>query len=93
MCQIGLGWGATANAEPPYQDRAASDSPVQAAESGEVTLSTQPDQSDIDRGAAVLLYLLTWRGGFGNDEAVRSLQEGKLGAAIVMTDLGRRYVH
>jgi len=58
-----------------------------------VTPSTQPGQSDIDRGAAVLLCLLTWRGGFGNDEAVRSLREAKLGTAIVVTTLNRPCVH
>ncbi len=58
-----------------------------------MTSSTQPGQSDIDRGAAVLLYLLTWRGGFDNDEAVRFLREAKLGAAIVVTALGRSRVH
>ena len=46
---------------------------------------TQPGQSDIDKGAGLLLYLLTWRGGFGNDEAVRSLRSAKLDAAVVVT--------
>jgi len=47
--------------------------------------STELGKADIDRGAAVLLYLLTWRGRFGNDEAVRSLRQAKLDAVIDMT--------
>lgn len=42
-------------------------------------------KADIDRGAAVLLNLLAWQGGFGADKAVRSLREAKLDAAIDMT--------
>ena len=55
--------------------------------------SIELDQADINRAAAVLLYLLTWRDGFGNDEAVRSLREAKLDAAIDETTLGRPRVH
>ncbi len=55
--------------------------------------STEPSQADIDRGAAVLLYLFTWRSGFGNDEAVRSLREAKLDTAIVVNTSGRSCVH
>ena len=58
-----------------------------AAPSGEL------DQADINRAATVLLYLLTWRDGFGNDEAVRSLREAKLDAAIEGTASGRPCVH
>ena len=58
-----------------------------AAPSGEL------DQADINRAATVLLYLLTWRDGFGNDEAVRSLREAKLDAAIERTASGRPCVH
>jgi len=47
--------------------------------------STELGKADIDRGAAVLLYLLTWRGRFGNDEAVRSLRQARLDAVIDMT--------
>lgn len=49
-------------------------------------------QAEIKRGAAVLLYLLTWRDGFGNDEAVCALREAKLDAAIVVTAQGRTCV-
>ena len=48
--------------------------------------STELGKADIDRGAAVLLNLLTWHGGFGNDKAVRFLREAKLDAAIDMTN-------
>ncbi len=41
----------------------------------------------------MLLYLLTWQGGFGNDEAVRSLREAKLDAAIDVPDAAHPRVH
>lgn len=41
----------------------------------------------------MLLYLLTWQDGFGNDEEVRFFREAKLDAAIVVTALGRPRVH
>ena len=55
--------------------------------------STNPGEAETKRAAAVLLYLLTWRDGFGNDEAVRSLREAKLDAAIDIPDSGRPCVH
>ena len=55
--------------------------------------STELGQADIDRGAAVLLNLLTWHGGFGIDKAVRFLREAKLDAAIDMTARDHPRVH
>lgn len=43
----------------------------------------EPSQAEIRRGAGVLLQLLDWKQGFGNEEAVRSLREAKLDVAIV----------
>ena len=54
---------------------------------------TEPSQAEIKRGAAVLLYLFTWREGFDNNEAVRSLRAAKLDVAIVLTPLKRPRVH
>ena len=51
---------------------------------------TEPSEAETKRGAAVLLYLLNWQNGFSNEEAVRSLREAKLGAAIVSTIKGPR---
>ena len=51
------------------------------------------DQAEIKRGAAMLRHLLTWRGGFGNDEAVRSLRNAKLDAAVAAPDSGRPCMH
>jgi len=41
----------------------------------------------------VLLYLLTWQDGFGNDGAVRSLREARLDVAIEVTPSGHPRVH
>ncbi len=54
---------------------------------------TEICEADINRGAAVLLNLLAWQGGFGTDKAVRSLREAKLDAAIDMAVPGRPRVH
>jgi len=50
-------------------------------------------EAEIKRGAAVLLYLLTWRKGFDNDQAVRSLRDAKLAVAVVVTTSKRPCVH
>ena len=55
--------------------------------------SIELDQAIIKRAAAVLLYLLDWRDGFGNDEAVRSLRDAKLDAALDTTAGPRPCVH
>ena len=54
---------------------------------------TEPSQAEITRGAAVLLNLLTWHGGFGIDKAVRFLREAKLDAAIDATVRDHPRVH
>ncbi len=41
----------------------------------------------------MLLYLLTWQKGFDNDQAVRSLRDAKLDAAVVVTPSKRPRVH
>ena len=41
----------------------------------------------------MLLYLLTWREGLENDDAVRSLRAAKLDAAVVLMPLKRPRVH
>ena len=55
--------------------------------------STKLSQADIDRGAALLLDLVTWHGGFCIDKAVRSLREAKLDLAIVATTQPHPRVH
>lgn len=55
--------------------------------------SHEPSQAEIQRGAAVLLYLLTWQEGFDNDKAVLSLRAAKLDAVIVLTPSDRPRVH
>ncbi len=53
----------------------------------------EPSQAEIKRGAGVLLYLLNWKQGFGNEEAVRRLREAKLDVAIVSTAKEGSRVH
>lgn len=55
--------------------------------------SAEPSKAEINRGAAVLLYLLTWREGFDIDEAVQSLRDAKLDVAVVTTPSRRPRVH
>ncbi len=54
---------------------------------------TEPSQAEIKRGAAVLLYMLTWQKGFDNDKAVQSLRAAKLDSAVVLTPSKRLGVH
>ena len=54
---------------------------------------TELGEAEINRGAAVLLYLLTWRKGFDNDQAVRSLRDANLDVAVVVTPSKRPHVH
>jgi len=54
---------------------------------------TELGEAEIKRGAAVLLYLLTWQNGFNNDQAVRSLRDAKLDVAVVVTPSKRSRVH
>ena len=54
---------------------------------------TELSQAETKRGAAVLLYLLDWQKGFCSEEAVRSLREAKLDAAIVVTTNKAPRVH
>jgi len=54
---------------------------------------TELGEAEIKRGAAVLLYLLTWQKGFDNDQAVRSLRDAKLDVAVVVTPSRRPRVH
>ena len=62
---------------------------------GGVTLSPSAElgQAEIKSAAAVLLHLLLWRGGFGNDLAVRPLRDAKLDAAIEVPTVSRPCVH
>jgi hypothetical protein len=54
---------------------------------------TELGETEIKRGAAVLLYLLTWQKGFDNDQAVHSLRDAKLDVAVVLTPSERPRVH
>ncbi len=54
---------------------------------------TELGEAEIKRGAAVLLYLLTWQKGFDNDQAVHSLRDAKLDVAVVVTSSKRPRVH
>ena len=55
--------------------------------------STKLSEAGIMRGAALLLDLVTWHGGFCIGTAVRSLREAKLDAAIVATTQPHPRVH